>query len=117
MIKEVKTTKRRKSVKVVVSNPLKLRVINLHGYDLQEINRVVLVKKDGSEVEAKFNNVPVVDEPTENDTLCIRLKEQSIYYNKYQLLFNSSDLTTQDFALMYLWSDEKFPNPNYLYEF
>jgi hypothetical protein len=116
MIKEPKTPTKRKSTKKVVSNPLKLRVINLHSYDLSEINKVVLVKKDGTEVKAKFHNIPVED-AIKNDTLYIRLQEESVYYNKYQLLFNSSDSETNDFSVMYLWSDEKFPNPNFLYEF
>jgi hypothetical protein len=121
MIKEKKTTttRKKKTITPAISNTLKLRAINLHSYDLREINRVILVKKDGTQVNAKFNNVVIngSDDAIENETLYIELKEEKPYYNKYQLHLNSSDSVTSDFSLMYLWSEDKAEHPNYLYEF
>jgi hypothetical protein len=120
MTKETKTTTRkRKAVETVASNSIKLRVINLHDFDLREINKLVIVKKDGTTVDAGFNNIAITsdEDKMDDNTVYIQLKETKPYYNKYQLHLKSKDFNTNDLSLIYFWSEEKSPNPNFLYEF
>jgi hypothetical protein len=97
-------------------NDIKFRTINLHDYDLMEINNVRLVRRDGVEMNIPMHNTPIAN-PVQEGVLYIKHVADKPYYKVYQPMLRLADITTNELALMYLWSDEKFPNPNYLYEF
>jgi hypothetical protein len=122
MEKETKPRGRKKNTKPAPqANELKLRVVNLHDYDLREIDRVELRTKRGETLIVGFHPTPVPEALSADDRVYIREVETKPYYTRYQLMFRSTTHETLDFDTAVFTSEEKLRegnhNPNYLYEF
>jgi hypothetical protein len=110
------TKSRKKSIKN--TNPIDFRIINLHGYDVRDIKKVVFTTKGGETIITDFIGEPTEEKKMIPDTaVYIQFVEQKPYYAKYKIIYHNSSLTTQDLALASFVQVIGQDNPNYFYEF